>query len=347
MAAATAAFCFSLSASSCSAALLRPGRAPLRRWRALARSTSSSPRSAASDEATVISGTKLAHQVLKEVRRDVESWVSTGNQRPHLTVILVGDNPASHTYVRNKIKAAAAVGISSEIILRPKDISQEELLDMTVKLNRDSRVSGLLVQLPLPDHIDERAVCNAIAPEKDVDGFHIMNIGRLCLDQPSIIPATAAAVWEIIKRTGIQTFGRNVLVAGRSKNVGMPIAMLLHTDGEHERPGGDATVTITHRYTPKEQLKIHTQLADIVIVAAGIPKLITTDMVKEGAAVIDVGINHIHDPVTGKTKLVGDVDFEEVKKKAAFITPVPGGVGPMTVAMLLKNTLLVAKKLIY
>ncbi|XP_056346563.1 bifunctional methylenetetrahydrofolate dehydrogenase/cyclohydrolase 2, mitochondrial-like isoform X2 [Oenanthe melanoleuca] len=345
MAAATAAF-FSFSSAS-SAALLRPGWAPLRRWRALARSTSSFPSSAASDEATVISGTKLAHQVLKEVRRDVESWISAGNQRPHLTVVLVGDNPASHIYVRNKIKAAAAVGISSEIILRPKDISQEELLDMTVKLNRDSRVSGLLVQLPLPDHIDERAVCNAIAPEKDVDGFHIMNIGRLCLDQPSIIPATAAAVWEIIKRTGIQTFGKNVLVAGRSKNVGMPIAMLLHTDGEHERPGGDATVTITHRYTPKEQLKVHTQLADIVIVAAGIPKLITTDMVKEGAAVIDVGINHIHDPLTGKTKLVGDVDFEEVKKKAAFITPVPGGVGPMTVAMLLKNTLLVTKKLVY
>ncbi|XP_010001937.1 PREDICTED: probable bifunctional methylenetetrahydrofolate dehydrogenase/cyclohydrolase 2 [Chaetura pelagica] len=305
------------------------------------------PRNSANDEATIISGTKLAKQVLKEVQRDVESWISFGNKRPHLTVILVGDNPASHIYVRNKIKAAAAVGISSEIILRPEDISQEELLDMTVKLNKDSRVSGLLVQLPLPDHIDERTVCNAIAPEKDVDGFHIMNIGRLCLDQPSVIPATAAAVWEIIKRTGIQTFGKNVVVAGRSKNVGMPISMLLHSDGEHERPGGDATVTITHRYTPKEQLKIHTQLADIVIVAAGIPKLITTDMVKEGAAVIDIGINHIHDPLTGKTKLVGDVDFEEVKKKAGFITPVPGGVGPMTVAMLLKNTLLVAKKLIY
>ncbi|XP_054058940.1 bifunctional methylenetetrahydrofolate dehydrogenase/cyclohydrolase 2, mitochondrial isoform X4 [Rissa tridactyla] len=337
-----------------SSSVLRPGLAPLRPWRALshralrpAYSTSSSPRSAASDEATIISGTKLAKQVLKEVQRDVESWISFGNRRPHLTVILVGDNPASHIYVRNKIKAAAAVGISSEIILRPKDISQEELLDMTVKLNKDSRVSGLLVQLPLPDHIDERTVCNAVAPEKDVDGFHIMNIGRLCLDQPSIIPATAAAVWEIIKRTGIQTFGKNVVVVGRSKNVGMPISMLLHTDGEHERPGGDATVTITHRYTPKEQLKIHTQLADIVIVAAGIPKLITTDMVKEGAAVIDVGINHIHDPLTGKTKLVGDVDFEEVKKKAGFITPVPGGVGPMTVAMLLKNTLIVAKKLIY
>ncbi|KAM6077156.1 bifunctional methylenetetrahydrofolate dehydrogenase/cyclohydrolase 2, mitochondrial-like isoform 2-T3 [Chlamydotis macqueenii] len=348
MAAAAGAF------SSSSSSALRPGLAPLRRWRALSRpapqaacSTSSSPRRAASDEATIISGTKLAKQVLKEVKRDVESWISLGNKRPHLTVVLVGDNPASHIYVRNKIKAAAAVGISSEIILRPKDISQEELLDMTVKLNKDSTVSGLLVQLPLPDHIDERTVCNAIAPEKDVDGFHIMNIGRLCLDQPSVIPATAAAVWEIIKRTGIQTFGKNVVVAGRSKHVGMPISMLLHTDGEHERPGGDATVTITHRYTPKEQLKIHTQLADIVVVAAGMPKLITADMVKEGAAVIDVGINRVHDPLTGKMELVGDVDFEEVKRKAGFITPVPGGVGPMTVAMLLKNTLVVAKKLIY
>ncbi|POI25606.1 hypothetical protein CIB84_010644 [Bambusicola thoracicus] len=190
------------------------------------------------DEAAVISGTKLAKQVLKEVQRDVESWISCGNKRPHLTVILVGDNPASHIYVRNKVKAAAAVGISSEVILRPKYISQEELLDMTLKLNKDSAVSGVLVQLPLPDHIDERTVCNAIAPEKDVDGFHIINVGRLCLDQPSVIPATAAAVWEIIKRTGIQTFGKNIVVAGRSKNVGMPISMLLHTDGEHERPGG-------------------------------------------------------------------------------------------------------------
>ncbi|XP_032091797.1 probable bifunctional methylenetetrahydrofolate dehydrogenase/cyclohydrolase 2 [Thamnophis elegans] len=304
-------------------------------------------RDAVKNEATIISGRRLAAQVFEEIQRDIESWLTLGHKRPHLTVVLVGENPASHTYVRNKVKAAAAVGICSEIILRPKEISQEELLDLTGKLNKNSRVSGILVQLPLPDHIDERTVCNSVAPEKDVDGFHIFNIGRLCLDQPSIIPATAAAVWEIIKRTGIQTFGRNVVVVGRSKNVGMPISMLLHSDGEHERPGGDATVTITHRYTPKDQLMIHTQLADIVIVAAGIPKLITSDMIKRGAAVIDVGINHIHDPVTGKTKLVGDVDFEEVKKKASFITPVPGGVGPMTVAMLLKNTLIAAKKFIY
>ncbi|XP_034527578.1 probable bifunctional methylenetetrahydrofolate dehydrogenase/cyclohydrolase 2 isoform X2 [Ailuropoda melanoleuca] len=262
-------------------------------------------------DAIVISGTEMAKQIQKEIQRGVESWISLGNRRPYLSIILVGDDPASHTYVRKKIRAASAVGICSEIILKPKDVSQEELLDITDQLNMDPRVSGILVQLPLPDHVDERAVCNGIAPEKDVDGFHIINIGRLCLDQHSLIPATASAVWEIIKRTG------------------------------------DATVTIAHRYTPKEQLKIHTQLADVIIVAAGIPKLITSDMVKEGAAVIDVGINYVHDPVTGKTKLVGDVDFEAVKKKASFITPVPGGVGPMTVAMLLKNTLLAAKKLIY
>ncbi|XP_036269704.1 probable bifunctional methylenetetrahydrofolate dehydrogenase/cyclohydrolase 2 isoform X1 [Pipistrellus kuhlii] len=303
--------------------------------------------SGARHDAIIISGTEMAKQIQKEIQESVESWISLGNRRPHLSIILVGDNPASHTYVRKKIRAASAVGIYSEVILKPKDVSQEEILDITDQLNMDPRVSGILVQLPLPDHVDERTVCNGIAPEKDVDGFHIINIGRLCLDQHSLIPATASAVWEIIKRTGIETFGKNVVVAGRSKNVGMPIAMLLHTDGEHERPGGDATVTIAHRYTPKEQLKIHTQLADIIIVAAGIPKLITSDMIKEGAAVIDVGINYVHDPVTEKIKLVGDVDFEAVKKKAGFITPVPGGVGPMTVAMLLKNTLLAAKKVIY
>ncbi|KAM4809556.1 bifunctional methylenetetrahydrofolate dehydrogenase/cyclohydrolase 2, mitochondrial [Rhinophrynus dorsalis] len=298
-------------------------------------------------KATIISGTKLAKEIHKEVQKDVESWLSLGNKRPHLSVILVGDNPASHTYVKNKIKAATSVGISTEVIVRPSNISQEELLEVITNLSNDSSVSGLLVQLPLPEHINERAICNAVSPDKDVDGFHIVNIGRLCLNQYSIIPATAGAVWEIIKRTGIETFGKNVVVAGRSKNVGMPISMLLHSDGRHERPGGDATVTITHRYTPKDLLKMHTLLADIIIVAAGIPKLLTADMVKEGATVIDVGINHIEDPVTGKAILVGDVDFEGVKEKAGFITPVPGGVGPMTVAMLLKNTLMATKKIIY
>ncbi|XP_048858640.1 bifunctional methylenetetrahydrofolate dehydrogenase/cyclohydrolase, mitochondrial [Brienomyrus brachyistius] len=297
-------------------------------------------------EAVVISGRKLAKQIREEARLDVEQWVSSGNRRPHLSVILVGDNPASHSYVLNKTRAAADVGISSETILKPSSICEEELMELIHKLNTDHRVDGLLVQLPLPEHIDERCVCNAVSPEKDVDGFHVVNVGRMCLDQSSMLPATPWGVWEIIKRTGIPTLGKNVVVAGRSKNVGMPIAMLLHTDGRHERPGGDATVTISHRYTPKEQLRQHTQIADIVVAAAGIPNLITADMIKEGAAVIDVGINRVHDPLTGKNKLVGDVDFEGVRKKASYITPVPGGVGPMTVAMLMKNTIKAAKNLL-
>uniref|UniRef100_A0A8C6Q055 Methenyltetrahydrofolate cyclohydrolase n=1 Tax=Nothobranchius furzeri TaxID=105023 RepID=A0A8C6Q055_NOTFU len=297
-------------------------------------------------DAVVVSGRKLARQIREETQVDVEKWVLAGNRRPHLSVVLVGDDPASHSYVLNKTRAAADVGISSETILKHSDISEEELLDLIYKLNADHRVDGLLVQLPLPDHIDERVICNAVAPAKDVDGFHVVNVGRMCLDQSTMLPATPWGVWEIIKRTGIPTFGKNVLVAGRSKNVGMPIAMLLHTDGRHERPGGDATVTISHRYTPKEQLCQHTKMADIIVAAAGIPNLITADMIKEGAAVIDVGINRIQDPVTGKSRLVGDVDFEGVKKKAGFITPVPGGVGPMTVAMLMKNTIKAAKNVL-
>ncbi|XP_054905184.1 bifunctional methylenetetrahydrofolate dehydrogenase/cyclohydrolase, mitochondrial [Poeciliopsis prolifica] len=302
--------------------------------------------SASRAEAVVISGRKLARQIREETRADVDQWVLAGNRRPHLSVILVGDNPASHSYVLNKTRAAADIGISSETILKHSEISEEELLDLIYKLNTDPRVDGLLVQLPLPEHIDERTICNAVAPNKDVDGFHVVNVGRMCLDQSTMLPATPWGVWEIIKRTGIPTFGKNVVVAGRSKNVGMPIAMLLHTDGQHERPGGDATVTISHRYTPKEQLCQHTKIADIVVAAAGIPNLITADMIKEGAAVIDVGINRVQDPVTGKSRLVGDVDFEAVKKKAGFITPVPGGVGPMTVAMLMKNTVKAAKSVL-
>ncbi|NXN63423.1 MTDC protein, partial [Himantopus himantopus] len=298
------------------------------------------------NDAVVISGRKLARQIRQEARHEVEQWVAAGNKRPHLSVVLVGENPASHSYVLNKTKAAADVGISSETILRPASITEEELLDLIGKLNNDANVDGLLVQLPLPEHIDERKICNAVTPDKDVDGFHVINVGRMCLDQYSMLPATPWGVWEIIKRTGIPTLGKNVVVAGRSKNVGMPIAMLLHTDGRHERPGGDATVTISHRYTPKEQLKQHTIRADIVVAAAGIPNLITADMIKEGAAVIDVGITRVQDPVTAKSRLVGDVDFEGVKKKASYITPVPGGVGPMTVAMLMKNTIIAAKKLL-
>ncbi|KAM3659443.1 bifunctional methylenetetrahydrofolate dehydrogenase/cyclohydrolase, mitochondrial isoform 2-T6 [Ammospiza maritima maritima] len=266
--------------------------------------------SAARGDAVVISGRKLARQIRQEARHEVQQWVAAGNRRPHLSVVLVGENPASHSYVLNKTKAAADVGISSETILRPASISEEELLELIARLNSDTAVDGLLVQLPLPEHIDERRVCNAVSPHKDVDGFHVLNVGRMCLDQDSMLPATPRGVWEIIQRTG------------------------------------DATVTISHRYTPKEQLKQHTIRADIVVAAAGIPNLITADMIKEGAAVIDVGITRVQDPLTARPRLVGDVDFEGVKKKASYITPVPGGVGPMTVAMLMKNTIIAAKKLL-
>uniref|UniRef100_A0A3Q3GBW7 Methylenetetrahydrofolate dehydrogenase (NADP+ dependent) 2 like n=1 Tax=Labrus bergylta TaxID=56723 RepID=A0A3Q3GBW7_9LABR len=300
-------------------------------------------RTATRHAAVVISGTEMARQIHREIQRDVEDLVAQGNMRPHLGVVLVGDDPASRTYVRNKTRAASILGISSDTVIRPSSVSQEELLELIDKMNRDWRVSGLLVQLPLPEHINERAVCNAIAPEKDVDGFHIVNIGKLCLDQRSMVPATPAAVWEIIKRAGIETVGKNVLVAGRSKNVGMPIAMLLHTDRNHERPGGRcARVFNTHQELVLPRVS-NTSLVMVQFLSVGVPGLITADMVKEGAAVIDVGINRIKDPKTGKLRLIGDVDFEGVKEKAGLITPVPGGVGPMTVAMLMRNTVTAAR----
>ncbi|KAG9270608.1 putative bifunctional methylenetetrahydrofolate dehydrogenase/cyclohydrolase 2 isoform X1 [Astyanax mexicanus] len=293
--------------------------------------------------ATLISGRELARQIHREVQSEILEMVAQGYRRPHLSVILVGNDPASHCYVRNKTRTATALGMSSSTVFRPESVSQDELLDLIDSMNRERRVSGVLVQLPLPEHISERAVCNAVAPEKDVDGFHIVNVGKLSLDQRCMIPATASAVWEIIRRTGIETVGKNVVVVGRSKNVGMPIAMLLHSDRRHERPGGDATVTITHRCTPRPQLKEISRLADIIISAAGVPHLITADMVKEGAAVIDVGINRVQNTTSGELCLVGDVDFEGVREKAAFITPVPGGVGPMTIAMVMKNTVIAAR----
>ncbi|XP_013384761.1 bifunctional methylenetetrahydrofolate dehydrogenase/cyclohydrolase, mitochondrial-like [Lingula anatina] len=295
-------------------------------------------------QAKIINGNVLAKQIKLEIRDEVQEWVAAGNKRPHLTAIIVGDDPASHTYVRNKMKATEFTGISSETIRLPDTVSQPELLKRIHELNECSDVDGILVQLPVPKHISERAVCNAVCPEKDVDGFNIINIGRLCSDLKALVPATAAGVMEMIKRSGIETFGKNAVVCGRSKNVGLPIAVLLHADGIGETKAGDATTTICHRYTPPDDLRRHLAAADILVVATGIPHLIKGDMVKEGVAVIDVGITRIKDPETGKAKLVGDVDFEAVSEKASFITPVPGGVGPMTVAMLMKNTLLAAKK---
>jgi len=293
-------------------------------------------------EAAIIDGKEISKLIKQEVKVDIKEWVNAGNRDPHLCVVLVGDDPASATYVKNKMKACKKVGITSTVILKQPELTQDELLEILDGLNKDDGVDGLLVQLPVPDHIDERTVCNAISPNKDVDGFHVMNVGRMCLDQESMLPATPFGIWELIKRSGIETRGKTALVAGRSKNVGMPMGILLHTDHTHERPGMDATLIQTHRHTPREELKRLALGSDIVVAAAGIPGLITADMIKPGACVIDVGINRVPND-KGGYKLVGDVDFDEVRKVAGHITPVPGGVGPMTVAMLCKNTLVAAK----
>ncbi|XP_054265821.1 bifunctional methylenetetrahydrofolate dehydrogenase/cyclohydrolase, mitochondrial-like isoform X1 [Macrosteles quadrilineatus] len=294
-------------------------------------------------KAKLIDGRQIANTILAELRQETEEWVAAGNRRPQLTALLVGEDPASTTYVKNKMKAAKQVGIQTKTIHCLMSISEKDLLQHIHLLNNDPEVDGILVQLPIPDHITERAICNAVAPSKDVDGFNIVNVGRFCLDMRTLVPCTPLGVQELIKRSGISTFGKNAVVCGRSKNVGMPIAMLLHADGAGETNAMDATTTICHRYTPPEQLAVFTKTADIIVSAAGVPNLIQADMVKEGACVIDVGITRIIDKATGKNRLVGDVDFEGVSEVAGHITPVPGGVGPMTVAMLMRNTLLAAK----
>ncbi|XP_049297353.1 bifunctional methylenetetrahydrofolate dehydrogenase/cyclohydrolase, mitochondrial isoform X1 [Anopheles funestus] len=299
----------------------------------------------ASRMAKLIDGKQIASEIREELRKKIETWKAQGNRAPQLTAILIGEDPASATYVSNKMKAAADVGIESKTERYNTDITEQELLDRIYQLNNDDAVDGILIQLPVPGHIDERKICNSVSCDKDVDGFNERNIGRLCLDMNTLIPCTPLGVQELIKRAGIETFGKNAVVVGRSKNVGMPIAMLLHADGRNDTCAMDATVTICHRFTPPEELTRFCRMADIIVTATGVPGLITAGMVKEGAAVIDVGITRVIDPSTGKTKLVGDVDFDEVRNIAGHITPVPGGVGPMTVAMLMKNTIIAAKNL--
>lgn len=224
-------------------------------------------------------------------------------------------------------------------------ITEPELLAVVEQLNADPAVDGILVQLPLPAHINERRICNAVRCAKDVDGFNEKNVGRLCLDMNTLVPCTPLGVMELLKRSGIETFGRNAVVCGRSKNVGMPIAILLHADGRNETEAMDATVVMCHRFTPPEQLKAFCLMADIIVSATGVPGLIRADMVKPGACIIDVGLTRVVDPETGKGRLVGDVDFEAVRQVAGHITPVPGGVGPMTVAMLMRNTFVACRNL--
>jgi methylenetetrahydrofolate dehydrogenase (NADP+)/methenyltetrahydrofolate cyclohydrolase len=287
--------------------------------------------------AQLIDGKAIAAEVRAEVRADVEAWVAQRRRPPYLAVVLVGDNPASASYVRGKTKAAAEVGIRSDTLAYGGDLTEAALLGLIADLNADDGVDGILVQLPLPGHIDEQKVLHAVDPDKDVDGFHPENAGRLLVGQPGFVPATPAGIMELLRRSGVETRGRHAVVLGRSNIVGKPVAALLL------QRGTDATVTVCHSRT--HDLPAVTRQADLLVAAIGRAAFVTADMVKEGVAVIDVGINRVDDPADPRGyRLVGDVDFEAVSAKASRITPVPGGVGPMTIAMLLKNTFEAARR---
>ena len=282
--------------------------------------------------ATVISGKEVAAEIRNELKQKVEE-LKKKDIHPGLGVILVGEDPASVSYVTSKAKGCEEIGIHEETIRKPADISEKEVLDLIEQMNNDKKFSGILVQLPLPDHIDEEKVVNAIAPEKDVDGFHPVNQGLLLRGEKCPLPCTAHGAQQMLMRSGNDPAGKHVVICGRSNIVGKPLAAMLMQKAE----GANATVTVVHTGT-KNPEKYTTQ-ADILVAAMGKPQAITADMVKEGAIVIDVGVNRIEDSSKKKGfRLVGDVDYEPVAEKASYITPVPGGVGPMTVTMLLYNT---------
>ena len=285
----------------------------------------------------IISGPEVSAEIYGELRERIEKLKSEGTT-PGLAVILVGDDPASQVYVRNKGKKCEELGMHSETIVLPKETTEEELLARIDALNKDPSIHGFLVQLPLPKHIDEDKVIEAIDPSKDVDGFHPMNVGRMLIGKPGFLPATPAGVQQMLVRSGVETAGKHVVIVGRSNIVGKPMAALLVQRGF----GADATVTIVHSKT--KDLASITRQADILIVAIGKPRFVTADMVKDGAVVIDVGTNRIDDPTHPKgSRLVGDVDFDNVKEKVSAITPVPGGVGPMTICMLMANAVKAAE----
>lgn len=283
--------------------------------------------------AELINGSGIAKQIREEITREVERLKEETGKIPGLAVVLVGEDPASQVYVGMKEKACRKAGINSIEHRLPADTPEGELLQLVEKLNDDPAVNGILVQLPLPEQIDETRVLNAIAPEKDVDGFHPANVGKLMLGEETFLPCTPHGIQELLLRSNIPIEGQHVVVVGRSNIVGKPVSMIL----VQKKKGANATVTICHTRT--KDMAFHTRQADILIVAAGRPRVVTADMVKEGAVVIDVGVNEVGRTPDGKRLLAGDVDFESVKEKARAVTPVPGGVGPMTIAMLLQNTL--------
>ena len=288
--------------------------------------------------ATLLDGRALAARIEGSLRSEVDTFVTMFHRRPRLVVVLVGDLAASGSYVKSKASAADRVGIDSDVVRVPATVTTDELVSLVAAIARDEHgpADGILVQLPLPEHVDTVAVLDAVPPDRDVDGFHPENAGLLSQGRPRFVPCTAAGVQRMLIDAGIETAGRHAVIVGRSDIVGKPLALLLASRG----PGGDATVTICH--SRSADLAAVTRQADILVAAVGRPRLVTADMVKPGSAVIDVGINRIVGP-DGTGKLVGDVDFDAVREVAGWISPVPGGVGPLTVAMLLANTLLAAE----
>jgi len=287
--------------------------------------------------AKLINGNEIARQIREELKQETAILKEKYSMEPGLFTILVGQNPASVSYVTAKQKTSKELGFYSLQDNQPEDITEEQLLKLIEQYNNDPKIHGILVQLPLPKHINETKVLYAIDPKKDVDGFHPVNVGKMVIGEADYLPCTPAGIQQLLIRSGVKVDGAEVVVVGRSNIVGKPIANILL----QKQKGANATVTICH--TGTKDMAFHTRRADILIVAAGKPNAVTADMVKEGVVVIDVGVNRIGMTAEGKAKLCGDVDFEGVKEKASAITPVPGGVGPMTITMLMMNTVKAAK----
>ncbi len=290
----------------------------------------------------LIDGKKIADAIKQEIADEVAKMVAAGGKKPHLAAVLVGHDGGSETYVANKVKACERCGFDSTVVRFEDTVTEQELLDAVAKLNADPDVDGFIVQLPLPKHIDEQKIIEAIDYRKDVDGFHPINVGRMSIGLPCFLSATPQGILELLKRYQVETRGANCVVLGRSNIVGKPVASLMM----QKAVPGDATVTVCHSRT--KDIKEHCRKADIIIAALGVPGFVTADMVKDGAVVIDVGTTRVPSTETKSGfRLKGDVDFEHVAPKCSFITPVPGGVGPMTIVSLMKNTLLAAQHAIY
>ena len=285
----------------------------------------------------ILDGKKISNDIKAEIAESVKEIVVKGLRPPHLAAVIVGDDGASLTYVGSKVRACERVGFESTLIKLPESISEKELLEKVNELNNDKNIDGYIVQLPLPKHIDSQKILMAVNADKDVDGFHPTNFGKMALSLPTFISATPFGIMELLKRYDVKTSGKHTVVIGRSDIVGRPISILMSQKSDP----GNSTVTLAHSRT--RNIEELTRQADIIISALGVPNFVKAEMVKEGAVIIDVGITRVIDNSKKGYKIVGDVDYENVSKKSSYITPVPGGVGPMTIAMLLKNTLLAYK----